>query len=177
MSRNTAIKKYRMHTRGQAIDLFATGIDSPVVAELLSAPWIRRASELVDAKDGAEATRGGSGKLAEEPVEVAWDGERACPTSFRRSGTRRSYQVEALVGYWVEERFWWDESAHVSRRCFRVVAHSGAIYDSDKMLTVAGKVREFQWTNPHCWVQVTVAAAGGDEEWPPSAFAVTTSVA
>ena len=43
--------------------------------------------------------------------------------------------------------------------------HSGAIYDSDKMLTLTGKVREFQWTNPHCWIQVTVAAEGRDEEW------------
>jgi hypothetical protein len=129
MSRNAAIKKYRMHTQGQAIDLFSTGVDSPVVAELLRAPWIRRASELVAAGDGAEATRSGSGKLAEEPVDVEWDGESACPISFRRSGKRRRYQVEALVGYWVEERFWWDPAAHVSRRCFRVVAHTGAIYD------------------------------------------------
>jgi hypothetical protein len=129
MGRNAAIKKYRMHTRGQAIDLFATGVDSPVVVELLSGPWIMRASELVEAKDGAAVTRGGSGKLAEEPIEVQWDGESACPRSFRRPGKRRLYQVETLVGYWVEERFWWDAAAHVSRRCFRVVVHTGAIYD------------------------------------------------
>jgi hypothetical protein len=129
MGRNAAIKKYRMHTRGQAIDLFSTGVDSPVVAELLSGPWIRRASELVTAEDGSRATRSGSGKLAEESIEVEWDGERACPTSFRRPGKRRRYQVETLVGYWVEERFWWDAAAYVSRRCFRVVVHTGAIYD------------------------------------------------
>jgi hypothetical protein len=129
MGRNAEIKKYRMHTTGQAIDLFSTGVDSPVVAELLNGPWIRRASELVDAKDGASATRSGSGKLAEEPVEVEWDGESACPRSFYRPKKRRRYRVEALVGYWVEERCWWDAATHVSRRCFRVVAHTGAIYD------------------------------------------------
>ena len=37
--------------------------------------------------------------------------------------------------------------------------HSGAIFDSDSMVTLTGKVREFQWTNPHCFIQVTVAGA------------------
>jgi len=43
--------------------------------------------------------------------------------------------------------------------------HSGAIFDHDRTVTLTGKVREFQWTNPHCWIQVTVAGAGGEEEW------------
>jgi len=43
--------------------------------------------------------------------------------------------------------------------------HSGAIFDHDRMVTLTGKVREFQWTNPHCWIQVTVAGANGAEEW------------
>ena len=43
--------------------------------------------------------------------------------------------------------------------------HSAAIYESDKLLTLSGKVREFQWTNPHCWIQVTVAGGAGSEEW------------
>ena len=43
--------------------------------------------------------------------------------------------------------------------------HSGAIFDHDRMVTLTGKVREFQWTNPHCWIQVTVAGASSQEEW------------
>ena len=46
-----------------------------------------------------------------------------------------------------------------------VAHHSGAIFDHDKMVTLTGTVREFQWTNPHCWIQVTVAGASGQEEW------------
>jgi len=43
--------------------------------------------------------------------------------------------------------------------------HSGAMFDSDKSVTLTGTVREFQWTNPHCWIQLSVAGAGGVEEW------------
>ncbi len=43
--------------------------------------------------------------------------------------------------------------------------HSGAIFDHDRMVTLTGKVREFQWTNPHCFIQVTIAGASGEEEW------------
>jgi hypothetical protein len=43
--------------------------------------------------------------------------------------------------------------------------HSGAIFDHDHMITLTGKVREFQWTNPHCFIQVVIAGASGEEEW------------
>jgi hypothetical protein len=43
--------------------------------------------------------------------------------------------------------------------------HSGAIFDSEQSITLSGTVREFQWTNPHCWIQVVVAGAAGEEEW------------
>ena len=47
--------------------------------------------------------------------------------------------------------------------------HSGAIWDASKTLTLSGLVREFQWTNPHCWIQLVVPssdpAAGAPEEW------------
>jgi len=47
-----------------------------------------------------------------------------------------------------------------------IAAHrSGAMFDSDKSVTLTGTVREFQWTNPHCWIQLSVAGAGGVEEW------------
>ena len=43
--------------------------------------------------------------------------------------------------------------------------HSGAIFDDEKSTTLAGTVKAFQWTNPHCWIQVLVPAEGGSVEW------------
>ena len=33
--------------------------------------------------------------------------------------------------------------------------HSFAMFDSDKTITVAGTLKEFEYTNPHCWLHVT----------------------
>lgn len=46
-----------------------------------------------------------------------------------------------------------------------VAHHSGAMFDDHKSVTITGKVRVFQWTNPHCWIQVLATKAGGDAEW------------
>jgi hypothetical protein len=45
--------------------------------------------------------------------------------------------------------------------------HSFAMFDNDKSMTLQGTVKEFQWTNPHVWVQVMVKnpATGRDVEW------------
>ena len=44
--------------------------------------------------------------------------------------------------------------------------HSFAMFDRDRPVTVVGAVKDFQWTNPHVWIQVVVPGAGGaDEEW------------
>jgi hypothetical protein len=45
--------------------------------------------------------------------------------------------------------------------------HSFAMFDNDKTVTLEGTVKEFQWTNPHTWVQVLVrdAATGKEVEW------------
>jgi hypothetical protein len=34
--------------------------------------------------------------------------------------------------------------------------HSRSMFDQNKQMTLAGTVKEFQWTNPHCWIQVLV---------------------
>jgi hypothetical protein len=39
--------------------------------------------------------------------------------------------------------------------------HSGAMFDSDKSVTLQGTVTDFQWTNPHCWIELTVPSAAG----------------
>ena len=34
--------------------------------------------------------------------------------------------------------------------------HSGAVYDTSRQMQLTGVVREFRWTNPHVWLEVTV---------------------
>jgi hypothetical protein len=44
--------------------------------------------------------------------------------------------------------------------------HSFAMFDRTKDVTLVGTVKEFQWTNPHSWIQVNVPGAGGKVvEW------------
>ncbi len=44
--------------------------------------------------------------------------------------------------------------------------HSPNMFDRTKSVTVTGAVRAFQWTNPHCYIQLLVKnAKGKEEEW------------
>ncbi|HET7609640.1 MAG TPA: DUF6152 family protein, partial [Gammaproteobacteria bacterium] len=44
--------------------------------------------------------------------------------------------------------------------------HSPVMFDQSKPLTLTGTVRQFQWTNPHSYIQLVVKNdAGQDEEW------------
>jgi hypothetical protein len=44
--------------------------------------------------------------------------------------------------------------------------HSGAMFDDAKTLELAGTIKEFQWKNPHVWIQVNVKDADGTtKEW------------
>ena len=44
--------------------------------------------------------------------------------------------------------------------------HSFAMFDMTKEVTVSGTVKEFQWTNPHAYIQVVSKdAQGRDVEW------------
>ncbi len=44
--------------------------------------------------------------------------------------------------------------------------HSFAMFDYTKDMTLQGTVRDFQWTNPHSWIQLTVPRdGGGADEW------------
>jgi hypothetical protein len=42
--------------------------------------------------------------------------------------------------------------------------HSFAMFDADSKVTIEGIVKEFQWTNPHAWIMLTVAGAEGKAE-------------
>ncbi len=39
--------------------------------------------------------------------------------------------------------------------------HSTAMFEPEKRVTLTGTVKDFQWTNPHAWIQVTVTGADG----------------
>jgi hypothetical protein len=41
-----------------------------------------------------------------------------------------------------------------------VAHHSRSMFDQTKQITLVGTVKEFQWTNPHCWIQVLVPDPG-----------------
>jgi hypothetical protein len=43
--------------------------------------------------------------------------------------------------------------------------HSFAMFDSAKEVVLEGTVREFQWTNPHTWIQLVVTEQGQPVEY------------
>jgi hypothetical protein len=44
--------------------------------------------------------------------------------------------------------------------------HSMAMFDQTKTVTISGTVKQFQWTNPHCYIQLLAKDAKGvEKEW------------
>jgi hypothetical protein len=44
--------------------------------------------------------------------------------------------------------------------------HSFSVFDDKKEVVLKGEVKEFQWSNPHTWIQLNVTdAAGKVVEW------------
>lgn len=44
--------------------------------------------------------------------------------------------------------------------------HSGSMFDRQKPMTLTGTVRDFQWTNPHCYIQLLVLTDTSEaQEW------------
>jgi hypothetical protein len=43
--------------------------------------------------------------------------------------------------------------------------HSFARFDAQRPVVVQGTVKDFQWTNPHCWIKLTVERRGRLEQW------------
>jgi hypothetical protein len=43
--------------------------------------------------------------------------------------------------------------------------HSFAMFDNSKEVVLNGTVREFQWTNPHSWIQLVVKVGGKSVEY------------
>ncbi len=44
--------------------------------------------------------------------------------------------------------------------------HAASMFDRTKSIDLVGKIVEFQWTNPHIWIQISVEGRDGElEEW------------
>jgi Family of unknown function (DUF6152) len=45
--------------------------------------------------------------------------------------------------------------------------HSFAMFDHEKRITISGTLKEFEWTNPHCWLHVAAAdpSTGRTVDW------------
>ena len=43
--------------------------------------------------------------------------------------------------------------------------HSFAMFDQRKVMTLEGTVHEFQWTNPHSFIELDVASGGRTQRW------------
>ena len=43
--------------------------------------------------------------------------------------------------------------------------HSPVMFDQTRTITLSGTVRLFQWTNPHCYIQLVVDGGGTPTEW------------
>lgn len=41
--------------------------------------------------------------------------------------------------------------------------HSGAMFEAEKVITVEGTVKDFEYTNPHSWLYITVRDDKGEE--------------
>ena len=43
--------------------------------------------------------------------------------------------------------------------------HSATMFDNTRVKELSGTIKEFQWKNPHVWIQLDVKNAGTNEEW------------
>jgi len=43
--------------------------------------------------------------------------------------------------------------------------HSFVMFDNNKAQTLVGTVKDFQWTNPHCFIQLLVPMGNSSAEW------------
>ena len=45
--------------------------------------------------------------------------------------------------------------------------HSFAMFDKEKLVTVTGTLKTFEWSNPHCWLHIVAVdpATGKNVEW------------
>jgi Family of unknown function (DUF6152) len=69
---------------------------------------------------------------------------------------------------WIAEKFFLSilSLASLSVVSLASAHHSYAMFDADNLITKDATVKEFQWTNPHSWLQVMILGDNGvPEEW------------
>jgi hypothetical protein len=44
--------------------------------------------------------------------------------------------------------------------------HSFSMFDNQKTITLTGVVKQLEWTNPHCWLDIVVEENGKEIEYP-----------
>lgn len=60
----------------------------------------------------------------------------------------------------------WTIAAAFSAAALPAAAHhSFAMFDQKKVMTLEGTVHEFQWTNPHSFIELDVASGGRAQRW------------
>ena len=58
----------------------------------------------------------------------------------------------------------------VAVACNASAHHSFSMFDPTKKVTISGTVKDFQWTNPHAWIDVMVMTPEGLKEYGVEAF-------
>jgi Family of unknown function (DUF6152) len=77
--------------------------------------------------------------------------DRRCPRSNSVATASRSRYLAGLI------------AALITLPC--AAHHSMAMFDFQKPTTLHGTVKELQWTNPHCFLQILTPVAGETTEW------------
>jgi hypothetical protein len=86
-----------------------------------------------------------------------------------QSGLNRAgIATQAMYGEWMNDIF----KSVLRGLCILALSqapvsahHSAAMFEQSKTPTLTGTVRELQWTNPHCWLQIVVLNDNQPEEW------------
>jgi hypothetical protein len=61
---------------------------------------------------------------------------------------------------------WWAGLAALCALALPAAAHhSFAMFDQKKVMTLEGTVQQFQWTNPHAFIELDVVAPGRTKRW------------
>jgi len=53
-----------------------------------------------------------------------------------------------------------------------VAHHSFSMFDETREVVLKGAVKEFQWSNPHTWIQLNVTDTGSVVEWQKTAYEI-----
>ena len=60
--------------------------------------------------------------------------------------------------------------AAIAAACSASAHHSFSMFDSTKTVTISGTIKDFQWTNPHAWIDLIVMTPEGPKEYGVEAF-------